>query len=172
MKNLTKILPVLLLFIFVAGIQDAVAQRSGKKKKKKDTTDEYFDDKGSFASRLWYGGGVNLGLSNGYFEFGLTPMVGYKFTDALSIGPRGRMLFQHYKLSDGQTNYNLRTFSYGMGIFGRAKVFNNFFAHVEYEHEREGQPLYDDFGNFVINPDKPNSLRSTTVPHIQYWSGL
>lgn len=128
---------LLTLIIACAFTDDAHAQRRGKKKKS-SKTDEYFDESG-FANKLWYGGGLILGLSGSnnesLFTFGLTPMVGYKIIDDIvSIGPRVGFEYNHYRIDLGQV-YKNSNLSYSLGVFSRIKAFPNFFAHLEYEYE-------------------------------------
>ena len=89
MKNIPRVFALLLLFTFVIGVSTAEAQRS---KKKRNSTEEYFDESGGFAHRLWYGGGFNLNFGgNGgsnQLLIGVSPMVGFKINDIFSLGPR------------------------------------------------------------------------------------
>ena len=94
MKNIPRVFALLLLFTFVIGVSTAEAQRS---KKKRNSTEEYFDESGGFAHRLWYGGGFNLNFGgNGgsnQLLIGVSPMVGFKINDCLlytSPSPRDR----------------------------------------------------------------------------------
>ena len=96
----------------------------------------------NFSDQLWYGGGVNLGFSSGgsvsLFQFGLSPMVGYKFTDFLSAGPRAALQYNFFKarVGNGQID-KVQPLSYAFGVFTRARVTFNLFAQVEYEFENE-----------------------------------
>ena len=145
MKRIVQ-LSFLLLAILLCFNNDAFAQRK-KKKKKKSETDEYFDESGGFKHRLWYGGGFTLGFSgannSSVFQLGVSPMVGYKITPDFSIGPRLSILYTYYRLEvfpgDVQSQDPL---SFGFGAFSRYKVYQSFFAHVEYEFENEA--------NFVL----------------------
>ena len=143
MNKIIRISILLVLFSFCLGITTADAQRR-KKKRKKPQQDEYFDESGSFRHRLWYGGGFNLGFagSNNYsvFNFGLSPMVGFKVTEEFSVGPRVGIQYTYIK----GTGTDLRThsvspLSYSVGLFTRYKAFSNFFAHLEYGVESEQQ---------------------------------
>jgi len=131
MKKITRIFTLLLLFSFVIGVSTADAQRS--KKKKRDSTEEYFDESGGFAHRLWYGGGFNLNFGgNGGFNtmtLGVSPMVGYKINNILSIGPR--VAIDYFEVFTGGTNP--RYLFWGVGPFARGKFSETIFAQVEYE---------------------------------------
>jgi len=131
MKNIPRVFALLLLFTFVIGVSTAEAQRS---KKKKNSTEEYFDESGGFAHRLWYGGGFNLnlggngGFGGSQFVVGVSPMVGFKINDILSIGPR----FSFDYFESFQNGPNPRVALWGIGPFARAKFSETIFAHVEY----------------------------------------
>ncbi|MFT5165907.1 MAG: hypothetical protein ACI8P3_001138 [Saprospiraceae bacterium] len=140
MNKIMKI-SFLLLLALVIGIGTADAQNYGKKKKKKkkkppktEKTDDYFDESGGFAHKLWYGGGLNFQIGNydnnsNYLLFGLSPMVGYKFTDNISIGPRVSMNY----LEIYQPGDNVKVMEWGVGAFGRVKFSQALFAHIEFE---------------------------------------
>ena len=154
MKKITKIFSLLLLFTFVIGISTAEAQRS-RKKKKKDSTEEYFDESGGFAHRLWYGGGFNLNFGgvNGAntMLLGLSPMVGYKINDILSVGPR--LAIDYFEIFDVGTNP--RYMFWGIGPFARGKFSETIFAQVEYEI-RGVSNLNDASDRFVFQENREN----------------
>jgi hypothetical protein len=87
--------------------------------------------KGNFTSRLFFGGGCGL-------QFGsvtlieLSPLVGYKVTPKFSLGVSPT--YKYYKYNDyyGPSN-DLSTNVWGGSIFARYSIFQNVFAHVEYE---------------------------------------
>ena len=120
--------------------------------------DDYFDDSGDFASRLWYGGGLTLWFgsnnNNSAFQGGLSPMVGYKVLgDIVSVGPRVSFLFYQEK-NDFQ---NFKQTNWGVGPFARFKVFQQFFAQTEYEavwiklrETRSGDEVTATDSNFYI----------------------
>lgn len=139
MKNILRI-SFLLFLAFAISIGDADAQNYGRKKKKKkkkpktEKTDDYFDESGGFAHRLWYGGMLNFqiggdGFGNSSLLLGLSPMVGYKINDMFSFGPRATINYfrTYYRGPD------FKVMQYGIGGFGRAKFTPSIFAHVEYE---------------------------------------
>lgn len=140
MKKLIRI-SFLLMLALVIGIGTADAQNYGRKKKKKkkkkpktEKTDDYFDESGGFAHRLWYGGMVNfqigtVGNGSSALLLGLSPMVGYKFTDYFSAGPR--ITFNYYE--EYLPGDNFKLIELGLGGFGRVKFSPTLFAHIEYE---------------------------------------
>ena len=124
----------LVCFLFGA-LQEAQAQsRNSKSKKKKEDA--------SFASKLWYGGGVNLGggAFNGtsLFSFGVSPMVGYKIIPMLSVGPRVALSIASLKESGFKATslYTIET-----GAFVRAKLFRGLFIQGELSNEWRQDPL-------------------------------
>lgn len=143
------------------------ADSYGQTRKKKSDVDQYFDESGSIATRLWYGGGFNLGFSgtSGFsaFSLGISPMVGYKVFENnsnFSVGPRANLDYSYYK-GTGTDNqiHSVQSISYSLGLFARYKVFSNFFAHAEVEQEnRESIAMVSNL--FVIGTDgKPLTQR-------------
>ena len=108
--NMKKALQLFLLVavLMTAFTTSADAQYKRKKKKKSSKTDEYFDDQGSFTDRLWYGADVSLGFTgfNGQTSFraGIAPMVGFKVTENLSVGPRAEVLYTAFRIANGGTD--------------------------------------------------------------------
>jgi hypothetical protein len=151
MKSTISFLPFLLLtFLLLAGVP-AEAQRS--KTKKSSGVAEYLDDKGSFASRLWYGGGFNLGFSgNSYynvFNLGVSPMVGYKVFEPFSVGPRVSLQYTYIRGvgTDGNI-HKIHPLAYSVGVFARYKIFRSIFAQAEYEYESAELPYFN--GPFLV----------------------
>lgn len=95
-----------------------------------------------FASKLWYGGGLNLGFSayNGQSAFGvgLSPMVGYKFWGPLSAGPRISFTFTSLKVQGAKA---VALFDTEAGAFLRCKVYRGFFLQGELSNSWKQQPL-------------------------------
>lgn len=91
---------------------------------------------------VWYGTGGTLGFqSNGFtnlFQIGISPMVGYKLTDFASVGPRASVLYSRFGFGGGDAESFI---TWSAGAFGRAIVFNQFFAHVEYSLVNEVQDI-------------------------------
>lgn len=115
------------------------------------------------ATRLWYGGGVGLGFQSfagqSSFLFALFPMAGYKITDAISVGPRIGLSYQYLKVLgiDGRV-YKFHPFEISGALFGRAKVFNPIFAHIEYEVANEKRPVSTASGTPVIGSNIENNF--------------
>lgn len=123
---------------------DAFAQgkKKNKKKSKTEKVDKYFDESGSIAQKLWYGGSFNLGFNgNGQiniFNIGVSPMVGYKIIDNFSVGPRVSFQYTYVKgLASDLLVHRTDLLSYSAGLFARYKFFPSIFAHLEYEYEND-----------------------------------
>lgn len=163
MNKLLKLTFLLVFFSLCFAIADADAQNYGKKKKKKkkkpaktERTDEYFDDRGSFASRLWFGGGFNLGFTGNNvrnaFSVGLSPMVGYKIIDQISVGPTVGIQYNYVK-GTGIDNriHKTGTLSWSAGVFARYKFVPLFFIHGEYGLDNN-EYYYTSGGYLAIDP--------------------
>ncbi|WP_116106120.1 hypothetical protein [Lewinella sp. IMCC34191] len=85
------------------------------------------------AGDLWYGAGATIGFSanqfSSLFRIGVSPMVGYKFNNIFSAGPRASLIYTRYN-NDAIGTDNSITWS--AGLFARAKVYRSFFLHAEY----------------------------------------
>jgi hypothetical protein len=115
-----------------------------------------------FGDRLWYGGGFNLGFSGAPgvsgFQFGLSPMVGFKIFEPFSIGPRVMAQYNYFRArtinNDAVTAHPI---SWAAGVFMRYKVVPMFFAHVEAEYE--DRPLVNiDFDRIQVLRDRRNNF--------------
>ena len=122
---------------------EADAQRDRDKNNRNDTED-YFDESGVGSFRFWYGGGIGLNFGSGVnrfgqqtsqFNFSISPMVGFKITPEFSIGPRVELTYFHLRTGDGNNVQKANFFNYGIGAFTRYKLFQQFFAHAEYQIE-------------------------------------
>jgi hypothetical protein len=85
----------------------------------------------SFKSHLYFGGGFGL-------QFGtltlieVSPLAGYKVTSKFSVGLSPTYKYYHYNNYYGPAS-DLTTNVFGGSIFARYSIFENIFAHVEYE---------------------------------------
>jgi len=85
----------------------------------------------NFISRLFYGGGFGL-------QFGsvtlieVSPLVGYKVTPKLGIGISPSYKYYSYK-NPYYPSSRLETNVFGGSVFARYMIFENIFAHAEYE---------------------------------------
>jgi hypothetical protein len=119
---------LLCLFLSLPSIQ---AQRKDKK-----------DGDNSFTSKLWYGGGLQLGGGSfggsNVFTFGVSPMVGYKILPFLSVGPRASFAISSIKEPGFKATslYNVE-----LGAFLRVKAFRGFFLQGELSNEWVQNPI-------------------------------
>ena len=139
-----RITIILISFLTLSFIPtDASAQRGRSKKKSKSSVDKAFDKDGDLLDKLWFGGMVSPGFSGNNslneFTFGISPMVGYKITNKLSIGPRISATYRHLRGNGSIDGFNItgpergNTLSTSYALFGRYKILPAIFAHVEYE---------------------------------------
>lgn len=84
--------------------------------------------KSSFASRLYFGGGLGLQIGS-ITLIEVSPLVGYKITPKFSVGLSPT--YKYYKYNDYYGNQKTNVF--GGSLFSRYVIWNNIFAHVEYE---------------------------------------
>jgi hypothetical protein len=90
----------------------------------------------SFKSKLWYGGGIQLGFQSylGYnvFGFGVSPMVGYKLTNHISAGPRVELNFTSIKQPGSKAESLFET---DAGVFARVRIFRGLFLQGELSNQ-------------------------------------
>lgn len=101
-----------------------------------------------FSDRLWYGAGgaLNFQGSAGQgssFLIGLSPMVGFKLTEHISVGPRAEINYSSVSVS---TTEKVNSVSVGAGLFARAKLFQVVFLHAEYDFVWDDEFFRDQFG--------------------------
>jgi len=106
--------------------------------------DRVRNDRGdTFGSNLWYGAGAQLGFQGGnnqsFFQIGLSPIIGYKLNNVISIGPRGSISYNSFKFATASGDVTENFFTWSAGPFVRARVFGQFFAHAEYSLVNERQ---------------------------------
>ena len=114
------------------------------------------EEKGHFRrDNVFIGGGVGLGFSsNSYgnnFNFGLTPEIGYSFTNWLDMGVSINLNYYSYNYSDriGGTTKQ-RSFNYGGGVFLRAYPLQEFFVQVLPEYNFISTKLTNTSNNAVL----------------------
>ncbi|MCC6815666.1 MAG: hypothetical protein IT267_04585 [Saprospiraceae bacterium] len=107
------------------------------KKKKKDEENPFRLEK------FWFGGGINLGFGSyslsssvpgNIFTFGIAPIAGYKLTNWLSIGPRAEINYFGGRFDNNPEIIKLNSYTFGGGVFARAKFLTSIFAHIEYSY--------------------------------------
>jgi hypothetical protein len=106
------------------------------------------------AGELWYGAGAQLGFQGGnnfsYFRVGVSPIVGYKLNNFLSVGPRASLTYN--SIRDDFVGFDENFIDWSVGAFTRAKVFRGIFVQAEYSLLSE----VDFFGN----GDKNRNIRA------------
>lgn len=112
--------------------QLATAQRV----RDKDAPKEAEKEPAALKSKIWYGGGIQLGFNSYFgsnvFSFGLSPMVGYKIIEQISVGPRVEMTYASVK----QSGYKaVSLFDVDAGVFVRFRVFRGLFLQGELSNE-------------------------------------
>ena len=109
-------------------------------------------------TKLFIYSGIGLGYSSIYgysnFNFSISPALGYRVNDRLSIGPGISYAYNYYGLGNnnyGSTNTNssVSTSSFGVKVFGQFMVINNFFIHAEYESTRAQFLAVDQYNQYV-----------------------
>ncbi len=95
----------------------------------------------------WFVGG-GFGLQFGTTTLvDLSPLIGYRFTDKISLG--AGPTYQYYRQRDPFTNFTVSRSSLGGRAFGRYDIWQNLFAHGEYEYLR----FKTDFNGFLQTVD-------------------
>ena len=85
------------------------------------------------ANKLFVGGNVGFQAGSGYTSVNFAPMVGFKLTDDIAVGVGASYLFLKQRIVSQTYNYNFSTHVFGGSVFARYFVFENVFAHAEYE---------------------------------------
>jgi hypothetical protein len=87
-------------------------------------------------SKIWYGGGLQLGFNSYFgsnvFAFGISPMVGYKIIEQISVGPRVETTYTSVKQAGFKA---VSLFDVDAGVFIRFKVFRGLFLQGELSNE-------------------------------------
>ncbi len=101
-----------------------------------------------FWDRVFTGGGIGLQFGSQTF-INVTPIFGYRLTDKLAAGVSAT--YMYYKYKDYNPAYSYSSSTYGGSIFSRYLIFENLFAHVEYELLR--MQIHDDFSRLLGTQD-------------------
>ncbi len=86
--------------------------------------------KENFWDRVYTGGGIGLQFGSQTFV-NISPLIGYRLTEKFSMGVSATYLYYRYK--DYNPAYSYSSNTYGGSVFSRYLIFENLFAHVEYE---------------------------------------
>lgn len=124
--------------------------------------------KGFDTDRLIYGGGLTLGFGNGYTNLGISPMIGYAITPKFSAGVS--LAYQYFGVKNYWAVLNRQTAQYDLkplrasiysgGVWARYVVWNNLFAHTEFEYNTQSFKAYyqDGTGSFNVSKSVPSLL--------------
>jgi hypothetical protein len=95
-------------------------------------------EKAEMNSRLFIYTGFGLGYSSysGYSQFNgsLSPALGIRLNDRLSVGPGISYTYNHYGF--GNSGPSISTKSIGIKAFGQFRVIDQFLVHAEFEQVR------------------------------------
>lgn len=113
-----------ILILLISGINPALSQDNREK------------NIPNFKDRLIFGGGVGLQFGD-YTLIDLSPTVGYRLTPKLETGIG--VTYKYFRIKNYFYNYNtgqkfdLKSNIFGGSLYTRYHIFENVFAHVEYE---------------------------------------
>lgn len=163
MLNINKKHLCLSIFIFAIGFLGSTQLLAQKKSKKKEKEPKV----NIWKERMWYGGGVSLGLQsatlgnsvNGnIFQIGISPLVGYKINSFWSVGPRVEVVYTGGRFSDPPDIWKYNAVEYGFGVFSRLKFLRVLFAHFEYSVYNE----IDQNESLILKNNRLISQRKTS----------
>jgi hypothetical protein len=158
MKNLVLTLLVCCLTASSIHAQE-VYNSSGKPGYHKKTKKQ----KGYDPSRLVLGGGLSGEFSDGYTEAGISPMVGYRFTNRLTAGVGLGYLYvseADNSLSATQTYYDKENIIYP-NVWTRFMVYRGFYISGQFEYDFISQSgpdgyYFDQYGQLHITQANQN----------------
>jgi len=96
-----------------------------------------FESKSSLSSsikqKMFVGGNVGFQAASGFTSFTVAPVLGYRISDDFAVGIGSSYLYFREKIISPTYTYNFSTHVFGGSVFARYFVFENIFAHAEYE---------------------------------------
>jgi hypothetical protein len=100
-------------------------QPAAKEKEEEKEVKEEFD----ILKKLFIGGSATLGFQSSryygnYFNIGASPLLGYKITKYLAVGPG--LIYQFYNMG------GYKVHDYGLKGFGQVSIYKSFLAHFEH----------------------------------------
>ncbi|MEO8819828.1 MAG: hypothetical protein ABI267_04730 [Ginsengibacter sp.] len=104
--------------------------------------------------RLFTGGSANLGFSSGSTSLGITPQIGYSFTNWLDAGINFNINYLSQK--DYNTGDKLRQTTYGPGAFARIFPVNFLFATAQDEYNSIHLKYIPNVGGSLIEKSSEN----------------
>ena len=137
-------------------------------------------EKAPLSEKWVLGGSFGLQLGN-YTNINLSPILGYKVTDNLVLGAGPTYIYTSVSYNNFKYKYSV----YGGRLYGRQRVYENFYAQAEYEvlnvqdyssyADPNGRrwisaPLVG--GTFVQPISSNSSINITVLFNLHYQSGL
>jgi hypothetical protein len=136
-KNPLIILSIFISFLIFQSTSVFSQDNEGTDQRKKNAYTPPKDNKFSW-DKFFVGG--NLGAQFGTETFvNIAPIVGYRIIPRLSVGIGGT--YQFYRINYDFFKY--KTHIYGGNIFSQVIIWDNLFAHVEYELINRGLVTYN-----------------------------
>ena len=170
MRFLCSLLFLLLLCMGSNTFAQRVYTSSGKPTKAQRSTPA--ESKGFNPDKLIFGGGLGAGFGRSTY-FSISPVVGYRFTDALMAGIG--LGYQYYKVRDyyqisGVGSYDAKQHIFSPSLWGRFAFLENFFAQAEYEYNyiNTSYPGFDPNGSGNV----VNLTESFTSPNLLLGGGI
>lgn len=142
----THLLTLLFCVLFTTGLTAQTTEQEAR-----DDLDYYNGNRNErterrgdrFTDNLWYGAGAQLQFQGGnnfsFFLIGVSPSVGYKLNNIISVGPRGALAYNRFRFATNAGDEVENFVTWSAGLFARAKVFGQFFVHAEYSAVNERQ---------------------------------
>src|SRR6185437_8118749 len=168
MKYIISVLMVSLC-ISMASAQDVYTSSGRPQHAKKDQQQKGFD-----RDRLIFGAGAVVGFGNGYADLGVSPFVGYRFTDHFSAGVGlgyQYLKYQQYlynpNIGDYQ-NYPTQASIISPSVWARYIVWRNIFVQTAFEYDILH---YSDY-NYDNNINIVKGTFNTTVPCLLVGIGI
>lgn len=99
--------------------------------------------KGFSWNKVVFGGNAGASFSTYESLFALSPSVGYRFTEKLTLGTG--VIYQYYRLK--LPGYDFKFNNYGMRLYGTYQINDFLIAHTEYESLNLEYIRYNGLGN-------------------------
>ncbi|MCB0696180.1 MAG: hypothetical protein KDC07_02370 [Chitinophagaceae bacterium] len=177
MKQILLTLTFGLLLVPAIYAQD-VYSSSGKPLNRSETNVK--SDKLIDPQRIIFGGWGIFGIASGVTNIGATPILGYRITDYFSAGVGFGYQYLHIKnyfsvivdpVTAREELHPLNAHFYSPSVWMRYVIWNNIFAHVEYEHNISS---YKEYTNDYTKSPPPVITKNTTltVPSLLAGGGI
>jgi len=167
---------MLCLGVGAAYAQDDVPVYSSTGKPVRDGKVAGRKQKGFDASRLIFGGGFGFGFGN-VTNINIAPAVGYRISDRFSagigMGYQYVRVKNYYPVFDASYNTVYRPFTanvYSPSLWTRYILWNNVFAHIEYEHNFMSFKEY--YNNYTVSNDILTRNVNYSAPSILVGGGI